>query len=135
MTLALDTPNCQLDNRLVAKIRLIVDNLNPTRFSVIVDGPDSFGIETILIDDGMTHLEISIICKTGRVELLHQSYTTSNRLVDVSFQNVTHYMQLIKALLPVFPWQKIAGFAEDFLSNPSVESLELFSLVAIAKLI
>lgn len=135
MNLALVTPNCQLDNRLVAKIRLIVDNLNPSRFSVIVDGPDSFGIETIMIDDGTTHLEISIICKTGRVELLHQRYSPSNRLVDVSFQNVTHYMQVIQALFPVFPWKKIAGFAEDFLSNPSVDRLELFALVAIAKLI
>lgn len=135
MTLALITPNCQLDNPLVAKIRLIVDNLNPSRFNVIVDGPDSFGIETIMIDDGMTRLEISIICQTGRVELLHQRYTASNRLVDVGFKKVTHYMQVIQALLPTFPWKKIAGFAEDFLSNPSVESLELFTLVAIAKLI
>ena len=135
MTLTVVTSNCQLDNPLVAKVRLIVENLNPSRFSVIVDGPDSFGIETIMIDDGTTHLEISIICKTGRVELLHQRYTNSNRLVDVGFKKVTHYMQVIQALLPVFPWKKIEGFAEDFLSNPSVESLELFALVAIAKLI
>ena len=135
MTLTLVPPSCQLDNPLVAKIRLIVENLNPNRFSVIVVGPDDFGIETILIDDGKTHLEISIICKTGRVELLHQRYSKSNRLVDVGFKKVTHYMQVIQALLPVFPWKKIEGFADDFLSNPSVESLELFSLVAIAKLI
>ena len=135
MTLTLVPLSCQLDNPLVAKIRLIVENLNPSRFSVIVDGPDSFGIETILIDDGTTHLEISIICQTGRVELLHQRYSKSNRLVDVSFQNVTHYMQVIQALLPVFPWKKIEGLADNFLSNPSVESLELFTLVAIAKLI
>ena len=135
MTLALVTPNCQQENPLVAKIRLIVDNLNPNRFSVIVDGPDSFGIETIMIDDGSTHLEISIICKTGRVELLHQRYSKSNQLVDVGFKNVTHYIQVIQALFPVFPWKKIEGLADDFLSNPSVESLELFALVAIAKLI
>ena len=135
MTLTVVTPNCQLDNPLVAKIRLIVENLNPSRFSVIVDGPDNFGIETIMIDDGTTHLEISIICKTGRVELLHQRYSKSNRLVDVSFQNVTHYMQVIQALLPVFPWKKIEGLADNFLSSPSVESLEMFALVAIAKLV
>ena len=78
MTLTLIMPSCQQNNTLVSKIRLIATNLNPNNFNVIIDKPDVFDIENILIDNELVHLEISIICSSGSVEMLHQEYDENN---------------------------------------------------------
>ena len=135
MTLTLIMPSCQQNNTLVSKIRLIATNLNPNNFNVIIDKPDVFDIENILIDNELVHLEISIICSSGSVEMLHQEYDENNCLFDVGYTEVTNIMQGLQPLFPDFIWDKVADSVSDYVQESTTETLEIFTLQAIAQLL
>lgn len=135
MTLTLIMPSCQQNNTLVSKIRLIATNLNPNNFNVIIDKPDVFDIENILIDNELVHLEISIICSSGSVEMLHQEYDENNCLFDVGYTEVTNIMQVLQPLFPDFIWDKVADSVSDYVQESTTETLEIFTLQAIAQLL
>lgn len=134
MTLTLNKPSCQQDSSLVSTIRLIVDNLDRETFNIIKNDSDIQDAEIFLIDDGLNHIQLTI--NSGKhVELLHQKYGISGCLFEVGFKEVTHYIDVLQALLPDHVWDNVADYAGDFVQDSSTEKLELFALVAIAHLI
>ena len=126
--------NCQHDT-LVSQVRLLATYLNTNNFDVEVDEDDDSDTETVLIDNGVKHLEISIGCSSGILTMLHEQYDEETRLIEIETITITHITQVLRALFPDYIWDKVADFANDYVQDSTTENLELFSLVAIAQLL
>ena len=134
MNLALTMSNCQHDT-LVSQVRLLATYLNTNNFDVEIDESDDSDIETILIDNGVKHLEISIGCSSGILTMLHEQYDEETRLIEIETITITHITQVLRVLFPDYIWDKVAEFASDYVQDSTTENLELFALVAIAQLL
>lgn len=115
-------------------IRLIVDNLDREKFSIVKNDSDIQDAEIFLIDDGLNHIQITISFGE-HVELLHQKYDINNCLSEVGFKELTHYIDLLQAFLPEYVWEKVEAYAGVLVQDSSTKDLELFALLTIAQLL